>query len=134
MEAFKFPRAPGLRYLLRGLPKLCILPLGAIAFAELLQIVLGIKLSTWTSLLAMGLLLPFALTLNMQYAEYIKQRDAKQLGAVLPPRVKSTRPGSFDVLRKIKGDKENKMPGTFLTAVQFQVSIVSRLPTFRVAG
>ena len=118
MALLKVLEAPGLRYLLRELPKpLFVLSLGGVAFGKALQVAFGVHLSIVATLLAIVLLLPLAFTVKLQYAEYIKRRDARRLGAVLPPRVKSTRPGSFDVLRKIKGDKEGKMPGMFIAAV-----------------
>lgn len=102
---------PGLRFVVPLIPKLVLPPLCIVAFDKVLEHGFSIVLPFWAFLLSFIFSTPLAFTLSVQYAEYIKKRDAKRLGAVLPPRIKSTWPGGLDLIRGLKGDKEGHMLG-----------------------
>ena len=99
---------PGIIYLAQRLPKFLLLP---VSF-YLLAIAIHVPLSTIFLILLSTLSIPITFTVSVFYTDYIDQRRAAALGAVLPPRLSSKWPGGLPLLRKMVDNFRMGKPGT----------------------
>ena len=99
---------PGPAYLARRLPRLLLVPLSfyfaaARLFPQTHSVVLALL-----SLLS----LPAVFTASVLYKDYVNQRRAAALGAVLPPRIRSKWPGGFSTLKTLVRSFQMGTPGS----------------------
>jgi hypothetical protein len=90
---FRVP--PGLVYLSKRLPRLLLLPVSV----YLIVLANHVQISQWLLVLLSVFSLPVAFTVSVLYTDYVNQRRAAALGAVLPSRLSSKWPGGFSTLK-----------------------------------
>jgi hypothetical protein len=100
---------PGPIYLARRLPRLLLLPI----FVYLGAARLFPQTSSAVLVLLSVLSVPAALTAAVHYKDYVNQRRAAALGAVLPPRIRSKWPGGFSTLKTMVQSFQMGTPGSF---------------------
>jgi hypothetical protein len=105
--------SPGLTFIFRHLPTLC-LPIGATYILyKLVQTQLGIDLPIRALVVLLVLSFPAYLFFSALYAEWVDRRDAAAHGAVLPPQVYDKWPGGFGLLLKSVRNHKEGYPGKF---------------------
>ncbi|KAJ6624157.1 cytochrome P450 [Mycena sp. CBHHK59/15] len=104
---------PGIAYILSLLPGLVSPPLAVYLLSFIARTYLEVSLPTWACLLSFLLSVPIALTVKVQYKDYINRRDAAALGAVLPPEIPASYGGISTVLEAVR-DLATGYPGELL--------------------
>jgi hypothetical protein len=113
---------PGSLYVLRGLPRLLLLPSVVYIAGTLFQIYYRphVYLPTWVLPLLAVLSLPVVFTVSVFYTEYTNAKRAAALGAVLPPQVPGKWPGCLSTLRTLIDNFQMGIPGESGSFLSFQ--------------
>ena len=108
MVSLRLP--PGPRFLLAHLPRALVPP----ALVLLLARYAVPSAPLWLALALSVLSLPLAFVANVTLLEWRDARNAKRLGAVMPPMIAHRLPGAVDLLKDMRRDNEGKFPGACL--------------------
>ncbi|KAI9058872.1 cytochrome P450 monooxygenase pc-3 [Trametes sanguinea] len=106
---------PGPRYLIAQLPNVLAPPVIIYVLAYFARAQLNLNPPAWLLAVAYILSWPVALTVRVQWHDYVNRRRARALGAVMPPAIAHRWPGSLDLLRKVfVADKTRYMTHSLL--------------------
>lgn len=91
---------PGIRYLAQQSPRILSPPIALYIFIYLVEAYTGFQTPRWALTGLLLLSIPAALTVKVWHAQYLDQRDATAVGAILTPRTPDRSPGGFQTLLK----------------------------------
>ncbi len=117
---------PGFVYLGQRLPRLVTPP--ALVYLVLygLRTYLQVMVNPWLAFVAYALCLPTALTIQVQYINYLDYRAARAHCAIMPPRTADPTPGGVATLFRSIQNFKTAYPG-LLSVLVFLVSFVLKL-------
>ncbi|KAJ7511189.1 cytochrome P450 [Mycena galericulata] len=101
---------PGLIYIAGLLPSLISPPFCTFVAVSCLRTIFRVSVPTWLATILYILSVPGALTLRVQYRDYINRRDAASFGAVLPPEIEASFGGISTIIRSVR-DLATGYPG-----------------------
>ena len=93
--------APGLIYLAKAIPRILVPTLFAFAFFIILDDLFDFTVYKWIRITTYLLAFPLALTIKIQYRDFVNERAARRYNAVLATRLGDPTPGGLRTLFQI---------------------------------
>lgn len=101
---------PGIHFIVQNLVRCALAPAAIYLANRVAQQVLDIHIAGWIVVLVGAFALPCVFVISVFWAAFQDDRNAKSMGAVMPPRVRSKWPAGVDLLNRLVKNKDTDYP------------------------